>query len=256
LAESQELNRKERLALWLQREVSRITSWFWIPASAFTMRFLLGYRIRNASHLRKRFRTMVRESDGPVLICANHLTMVDSALVAWALGGTWWSVFNFRWVPWNLPEVTNFADSALAQVATWLTKCIPIRRGGRREEVSNVLRRVEHLLSHGETALIFAEGGRSRSGRVEPDRVAHGMGRIASSVAGCRALCVYLRGDRQQSWSMLPVVGDSFYVDIDIFEPSSSERSGIRRSRDFARQIGERLARMEEKYFARRQRRS
>lgn len=255
MAESQELNRRERFSLWLQREVSRITSWFWIPASAFTMRFLLGYRIRNASKLRKRFRSMIRESDGPVLICANHLTMVDSALVAWALGGTWWSVFNFRWVPWNLPEVTNFADSALAQVATWLTKCIPIRRGGRREEVSNVLRRVEHLLSHGETALIFAEGGRSRTGRVEPDRVAHGMGRIASSVAGCKALCVYLRGDRQQSWSMLPVVGDSFYVDIDIFEPSSSERSGIRRSRDFARQIGERLASMEEKYFARRQRR-
>jgi len=255
LAESQELNRRERFSLWLQREVSRITSWFWIPASAFTMRFLLGYRIRNASKLRKRFRSMIRESDGPVLICANHLTMVDSALVAWALGGTWWSVFNFRWVPWNLPEVTNFADSALAQVAIWLTKCIPIRRGGRREEVSNVLRRVEHLLSHGETALIFAEGGRSRTGRVEPDRVAHGMGRIASSVAGCKALCVYLRGDRQQSWSMLPVVGDSFYVDIDIFEPSSSERSGIRRSRDFARQIGERLASMEEKYFARRQRR-
>lgn len=256
MAETQELSPKERFALWLQREVSRITSWFWIPASAFTMRFLLGYRIRNASRLRKRFRTMVRESDGPVLICANHLTMVDSALVAWALGGTWWSVYNFRWVPWNLPEVTNFADSALAQVATWLTKCIPIRRGGRREEVSNVLRRVEHLLSHGETALIFAEGGRSRTGRVEPDRVAHGMGRIASSVAGCKALCVYLRGDRQQSWSMLPVVGDSFYVDIDMFEPSSSESSGIRRSRDFARQIGERLARMEEKYFARRQRRS
>lgn len=255
MAESQALTRKERFSLWLQREVSRITSWFWIPASAFTMRFLLGYRIRNASKLRKRFRSMIRESDGPVLICANHLTMVDSALVAWALGGAWWSVFNFRWVPWNLPEVTNFADSALAQVATWLTKCIPIRRGGRREEVSNVLRRVEHLLSHGETALIFAEGGRSRTGRVEPDRVAHGMGRIASSVAGCKALCVYLRGDRQQSWSMLPVVGDSFYVDIDIFEPSSSERSGIRRSRDFARQIGERLASMEEKYFARRQRR-
>ena len=255
MAESRELSPKERFSLWLQREVSRITSWFWIPASAFTMRFLLGYRIRNASRLRKRFRSMIRESDGPVLICANHLTMVDSALVAWALGGTWWSVFNFRWVPWNLPEVTNFADSALAHVAIWLTKCLPIRRGGRREEVSNVLRRVEHLLSHGETALIFAEGGRSRTGRVEPDRVAHGMGRIASSVAGCKALCVYLRGDRQQSWSMLPVVGDSFYVDIDIFEPTSSERSGIRRSRDFARQIGERLASMEEKYFARRQRR-
>jgi hypothetical protein len=246
-----DLSRRERLALWMQRAVSRVTSFFWIPASAFTMRFLLGYRIRNASRLRRRFRSLIRESDGPVLICANHLTMVDSALVAWALGGTWWSVLNFRWVPWNLPEVTNFASGGLAQLATWLTKCIPIRRGGRREEVSGALRRVQHLLSRGETALIFAEGGRSRTGRVEPDTVAHGMGRIAASVAGCKALCVYLRGDRQQSWSMLPVVGDSFYVDIDMFEPTS-ESSGIRRSRDFARQIGERLARMEEKYFARR----
>ncbi len=252
MAETHDLTRRERFALWTQRVVSRVTSFFWIPASVFTMRFLLGYRIRNASSLRKRFRSLIRESDAPVLICANHLTMVDSALVAWALGGPWWSILNFRWVPWNLPEVTNFASGGLASIATWLTKCIPIRRGGRREEVSSVLRRVQHLLSRGETALVFAEGGRSRSGRVEPDQVAHGMGRIAASVNGCKALCVYLRGDRQNTWSMLPVVGDSFYVDIDMFEPSS-ESSGVRRSRDYARQIGQRLARMEEKYFARRE---
>lgn len=255
MADAHSLTRRERLALLVQREVSRVSSWFWIPASAFTMRVLLGYRIRDASRLRRRFRSMIRESEGPVLICANHLTLVDSALVAWALGGTWWSVFNFRWVPWNLPEVTNFATGSLAQLATWLMKCIPIRRGGRREEVSGVLRRVQHLLARGDTALIFAEGGRSRSGRVEPDSVAHGMGRIAASVAGCKALCVYLRGDRQQSWSMLPVVGDSFYVDIDMFEPTS-DKSGVRRSRDFAVQIADRLAGMEEKYFARRQRHS
>lgn len=249
------LSRRERVMLFLQREVSRLTSLFWIPATTFTMRYLLGYRIRNASRLRRRFRAMVRESDGPVLICANHLTMVDSALVAWALGGTWWSVFNFRWVPWNLPETRNFASSGISQLAVWLTKCIPIRRGGRRQEVSTVLRRVQHLLSRGDTALIFAEGGRSRTGRVQVDSVAHGMGRIASSVAGCRALCVYLRGDRQRTWSALPVIGESFYVDIDMFQPTSNG-SGMRRSRDFARQIAERLARMEEKYFARRQRRS
>lgn len=255
MADTHQLSRKERLLLFLQREVSRLTSWFWIPASAFTMRFLLGYRIKEAAGLRRRFREMVRDSDGPVLICANHLTMVDSALVAWALGGTWWSVFNFRWVPWNLPEVTNFASGGLAQLATWLTKCIPIRRGGRREDVSIVLRRVQHLLSRGETALIFAEGGRSRTGRVETDSVAHGMGRIAASVQGCKALCVYLRGDRQRTWSALPSIGDSFYVDIDMFEPTSPN-SGMRRSRDFAKQIGERLARMEDKYFAGRKRRS
>lgn len=249
------LSRRERIMLSLQREVSHLTSWFWIPASTFTMRYLLGYRIHDAKGLRRRFRAMVRESDGPVLICANHLTMVDSALVVWALGGTWWSVFNFRWVPWNLPETRNFASSGASQVAVWLTKCIPIRRGGRRQDVSNVLRRVQHLLSRGDTALIFVEGGRSRTGRVQLDSVAHGMGRIASSVAGCRALCVYLRGDRQRSWSALPVIGDSFYVDIDMFQPTSNG-SGMRRSRDYARQIAERLVRMEEKYFARRQRRS
>ena len=255
MADTHFLNRRERLALFLQREVSRLASWFWLPAGAFIMRFLLGYKIRNAANVRHRFRTMLRESDGPVLICANHLTMVDSALVAWALGGAWWSVFNFRWVPWNIPETKNFATGGISQLAVWLTKCIPIKRGGRREEVSTVLRRVQHLLSRGETALIFAEGGRSRTGRVQTDSVAHGMGRIASSVAGCRALCVYVRGDRQRSWSALPVIGDSFYVDIDMFQPTS-DRSGIRRSRDFASQIADRLVRMEEKYFARRQRRS
>lgn len=255
MAANQFLNRRERLALFLQREVSRLASWFWIPAGAFIMRYLLGYKIRNAASVRHRFRAMLRESDAPVLICANHLTMVDSALVAWALGGAWWSVFNFRWVPWNLPETRNFATGGVSQLAVWLTKCIPIKRGGRREEVSIVLRRVQHLLSRGETALIFAEGGRSRTGRVQLDSVAHGMGRIAASVAGCRALCVYVRGDRQRSWSALPVIGDSFYVDIDMFQPTS-ERSGVRRSRDFASQIANRLVRMEEKYFARRQRHS
>lgn len=255
MADAEYLNRRERLALFLQREVSRLASWFWLPAGAFIMRFLLGYRIQNVGRIRTRFRAMLRESDGPVLICANHLTMVDSALVAWSLGGPWWSMFNFRWVPWNLPETRNFATGGISQLAVWLTKCIPIKRGGRREEVSTVLRRVQHLLSRGETALIFAEGGRSRTGRVQLDSVAHGMGRIASSVAGCRALCVYVRGDRQRSWSALPVIGDSFYVDIDMFQPTS-DRSGVRRSRDFARQIADRLVRMEEKYFARRQRRS
>ena len=254
-APSELLSRRERVMLFLQREVSRFTSFFWIPATTFTMRYLLGYRIQNATRLRRRFRAMVRESDGPVLICANHLTMVDSALVVWALGGTWWSVFNYRWVPWNLPETRNFASGRISQLAIWLTKCMPISRGGRREDVSKVLRHVQHLLTRGDTALIFAEGGRSRTGRVQVDTVAHGMGRIASSVAGCRALCVYLRGDRQRTWSALPVIGDSFYVDIDMFQPTS-EQKGMRRSRDYARQIAGRLARMEEKYFARRQRRS
>ena len=114
-----------------------------------------------------------------------------------------------------------------------------------------MLKRVKYLLSRGDTALIFAEGGRSRTGRIQLDSIAHGMGRIVSSVRDCRALVVYLRGDRQLTWSTVPAVGDSFYVDYEVFRPQS-ERTGMRRSREFAQQIADRLVRMEEQYFARR----
>ncbi len=242
---------RTRLGLAVQRAVGRLLSIFWIPATAFAMHVVMRYRIPNASKLRRRFRRLVKESDEPILICANHLTMVDSAVVAWALGGSWWYLFNYRWMPWNLPEYRNYAGKWFNRVGVWILKCIPIRRGGRREEVSATLKRIQYLLSRGETAIIFAEGGRSRTGRVQVESIAHGMGRIVNSVRKCRALCVYLRGERQLAYSTVPARGDSFYVDFELFRPESTH-SGMRRSRDFANQIAERLVRMEEKYFARR----
>jgi hypothetical protein len=188
---------RTRLGLAVQRAVGRLLSIFWIPATAFAMHVVMRYRIPNASKLRRRFRRLVKESDEPILICANHLTMVDSAVVAWALGGSWWYLFNYRWMPWNLPEYRNYAGKWFNRVGVWILKCIPIRRGGRREEVSATLKRIQYLLSRGETAIIFAEGGRSRTGRVQVESIAHGMGRIVNSVRKCRALCVYLRGERQ-----------------------------------------------------------
>ena len=150
-----------------------------------------------------------------------------------------------------MPEYRNFASLWLNRAVVWVTKCIPIKRGGRREDVSSALKRVKYVLSRGETALIFAEGGRSRTGRIQLDSIAHGMGRIASSVRNCRAVVVYLRGDRQLTWSTVPAIGDSFYVDFEVFRPQS-ERTGMRRSREYAQQIVDRLVGMEEKYFARR----
>lgn len=242
---------RTKLGLAVQRTVGRLLSIFWIPAVTFAMRVVMKYRIQDASKLRRRFRQLVKETDGPILICPNHLTMVDSAVVAWALGGSWWYIFNYRWMPWNLPEFTNFGSNWFNRTGVWILKCISIRRGGRREDISATLKRIQYLLSRGETALIFPEGMRSRTGRVQLDSVAHGLGRIVNSVGRCRALCVYLRGDRQLTYSTVPARGDSFYVDFELFRPVS-DHSGMRRSRDFANQIAERLAHMEEKYFARR----
>ena len=242
---------RTRAAHAFQREVGRLAALFWILPIVFVLRVLMGYRIKDVAQVRTRYRALLKARDHPLLICPNHLTMMDSAVVAWALGGSWWYLFHYSRMPWNLPEYNNFATQLPARVGAWIAKCIPVIRGGRREEVSKVIKRVQHLLSRGETALIFPEAGRSRSGRVEADAVAHAVGRILTSVPGCQPLCVYLRGDRQATWSTIPARGDSFYIDFEIIEPRS-DYSGMRRSRDFSQQIVDRLVGMEEEYFARR----
>lgn len=240
---------RTRAAHTFQREVGRLAAVFWVIPIAFILRVLMGYRIKDVAQVRARYRALLKESDHPLLICPNHLTMVDSAVVAWALGGSWWYLFHYSRMPWNLPEYNNYSSQLPTRLGAWLIKCIPVIRGGRREDVSRVIKRVQHLLSRGETALIFPEAGRSRSGRVEADAVAHAVGRILTSVPGCQPLCVYLRGDRQQTWSTVPARGDSFYIDFVVGE-LHSDHSGMRRSRDFSRQIVDRLVGMEEEYFA------
>ncbi len=238
-------------ALSVQRWAGRLLSPVWILGAAFFLRFGLRYRIEDAEAVRARFRALVKDAEWPILICPNHLTMADSALVTWALGGSWWNVAHYRWVPWNVPEYHNFAGNWFSRAAAWVTKCIPIVRGGPREHISKVLKQVEYVVSNGETAIIFPEGGRSRTGRIQVESLAHGTGRIVNAIPNCRVLCVYLRGKLQETWSTMPRRGDSFYVDFELFRPDS-DASGLRRSRDFAHQIGDRLVQLEEKYFARR----
>ncbi len=242
---------RTRAAHSFQREVGRLAAFFWVLPIAFVLRVLMRYHIKDVAQVRTRYRALLRERNHPLLICPNHLTMMDSAVIIWALGGSWWYLFHYRRMPWNLPEYNNYASQWLTRFGAWLTKCIPVVRGGRREDVSRVIKRVQHLLSRGDTALIFPEAGRSRSGRVEADAVAHAVGRILTSVPGCQPLCVYLRGDRQETWSTIPARGDSFYIDFEVVEPKS-DHSGMRRSRDFSQQIVDRLVGMEEEYFARR----
>lgn len=243
---------RSRIGLALQRNVGRILGVVWIPLAAFFLRVVMAYRIRNAGQHRRRFRRIVEDDDRPLLICANHLTMIDSLLVAWALGGSWWYLFHYSRMPWNLPERDNFASSLVTRGAAWLAKCIPVTRGGSREGISRVLSRLRHVLSRGETALIFPEGGRSRTGRVEPDSATYGVGRVLNAIPECRTLLVYMRGDRQESWSTMPARRNTFYVDFELFD-ADSEHSGLRRARDISRQIVYKLHTMESEYFAHRQ---
>jgi hypothetical protein len=235
-----------------QRRIGAIVAAIWVPLAGLVLRHRFGYRIADVARVRAEFARIRDESSAPLLICANHLTLIDSFLIAWALAPTSRYVRDFDALPWNTPEETNFANTRLNRLLVYLAKCIPIRRGGSREDVARVLARIHYLLERGEIALIFPEGGRSRSGRVEPGAAAWGVGRIVAATPGCRVLCVYMRGDAQTTWSDYPEHGDTMRVSLDLIEPKSDAR-GVRRTRDLAEQIVARLSRMEEQYFDARQ---
>jgi 1-acyl-sn-glycerol-3-phosphate acyltransferase len=241
----------DRLALALQGAMDWLLAPLWVSTTALLLR-LAGYRIPRRRALRRQYRRICRTRQGPLLICANHLTMIDSALIGWALGSPWWYVTHFSAVPWNLPERRNFGASWPSRILTYVMKCLPITRGGDRAEMARTLQRFTHLLARGDVGLVFPEGGRSRTGRVETETAAYGVGRIIRALPGCQVLCVYLRGERQTTFSNLPRRGERFYVEVELMTPASPA-TGLRAERDLARQIVAQLAAMERRYFDGRQ---
>ncbi len=213
----------------------------------------LGWTVEDHARVRAEYRR-IREDRRPLLLCANHLTLVDSAVIAYALGSAWWYVRRYDSMPWNVPERLNFAVSRLQRMLTYVMKCRPVTRGGNRQSVARVLEDVMALLSYGEAALLFPEAGRSRSGRVEVESASPGVGRIVQARPGCRVLCIYLRGDGQETFGDYPKRGETFRVRLRLIEPTSEAR-GLRGSQQIARKIVDELVDMENGYFDDRERR-
>ena len=74
---------RERAALLVQLAASRLLSPLWIPVTSLLMRFVFGWRVDPAecAAARREYRRIRRESDAPLLVCANHLTMFDSFVI-------------------------------------------------------------------------------------------------------------------------------------------------------------------------------
>ena len=242
------LPQRARLTLGVQRAVCMALSPLTTLAAYLLLQGWLRLRFVGTGELRRAYRRFRRSDRAPLLICGNHLTMIDSALIAYALGSPLWYVRDFASLPWNVPDRNVFAAGPWQRALTYAFKCLPIERGGSRVEVADALARFIHLLRCGEVGLIFPEGGRSRSGRVEVENAAYGVGRIVKSVPGCRVLCVYLRGDAQREYGSLPARGDTLRARIAWLEPKTDKR-GLRGSLDVSRQILVRLAELEREHF-------
>jgi hypothetical protein len=247
--EAGQLGRRDRLALAVQHAVGRLLSPVWVPASVVLMRWGLGWRIMDAARTRREYRDLWQSRQGPLIVCANHLTLIDSAVIAWALGSWAWFLRHYAALPWNVPEQRNFTVSFWSRLLVYLMKCVPVVRGGDRAAVAGVLARLTHLLRRGETVLLFPEGGRSRTGRVDVANATYGIGQLIAALPGCRVLCVYLRGGSQDEWSDLPARGERFHVRLRSLEPVSSLQ-GMRAARDLSQQVMQALAGLEREHFS------
>lgn len=243
---------RDRFALVAQNLISYCCAPFTMALLSFVVRVKYRWSVIDHREIRQEFRDNMRENAGPVMVCANHLTMVDSVLIMWALAPSWWYLLHFKMAPWNVPERKNFALNLLPRAGAYLAKCIPVIRGGDRAQISLVLKKLRHLLTHRHAVLIFPEGGRSRTGRVGSTNPALGTGRLIKGLPDARVLCVYLRGDHQEHYSNMPVHAESFYCATSWLEPHT-EHEGLRGSVEISAQIMRRIQEMEGHYFDGRQ---
>ncbi len=210
----------------------------------------MGYRIRDLKALREACRDLFQKHRGPWLICANHLTMIDSLLLVYGMVSLPEHFSNYRRLPWNLPERNNFQSNIVLAALCYLAKCIPVNRGGDRRQMKSVLDKCSYLLDNGHSVMIFPEGGRSRFGRVDTENFSYGVGRFIESHPSCRVLCLYLRGERQTGHTVLPRFGETLYAKAEELTVKKAAAGGLRGQRELARQVIDKLASMEEGYFA------
>ncbi len=248
------MDKRSRFFLHLQDVLGRAAILLIAPFYFLIARAMF-YRVRNLREIRRQCAAEFNQHKGPWILCANHLTMIDSFLLGYASFSLWRHASHYRQLPWNLPERRNFQSNVFLAVLCYLSKCIPVDRGGSREKMKKLLDRCIYLLEKGHSIMIFPEGGRTRTGRVDRENFSYGVGRFVQDVENCKVMCIYLRGDRQRRYGLIPAWGDKFYAQVEVFKPERTAQTGLRAQRDYAAQIINRLADMEEAYFAERRKR-
>ncbi len=242
------LPQRLKLALRLQKLVAWLTMPIWYVLSTAIMRFVYGYKIKNLKQFRQDFKRMLTDTQQPILICANHLTKIDSLIILWALGSLGFYLGEFKKFAWNLPEKERYFHSILLRIFCYIGCCIPVSRGGSRQEVNESLDKILYLVSDQHLTMIFPEGKRGDKGRIDTTDYSYGVGRIIQRTPNCHVLCVYMRGQHQAQKSDYPARGENFYIDAKMTQPTS-DLSGMRQIRALSSEVILTLSKMESEYF-------
>ena len=236
--------------LTLQRVLGRAAFALVGPGSVLTMRVIRNNRIEGVPQAREVYRRALA-TGRPTVICANHLTMVDSAYLHWALAPLSEYLIHYQRFSWNVAAVEHFDRNPFLKAITFLGKGVPIDRRGDDGHRKAVIASVRWLLAQGEVVTLFPEGTRSRSGRVEPQNLTYGIGQILLELERPQVLCAYLRGRRQQGATGVPAWGDTLDLKLELIEPATS-LTGLRAVRDLSRQVMAKLQAMEIDWLAQR----
>ena len=93
-----------KLLLSLQRIVSYFLLIFLYPFFYIIFFSIYRYRIIEIKSIRKEFKKICSEINGPMLICSNHLTFIDPIIIIWAFGSFWYYLFHYNRFTWNFPN--------------------------------------------------------------------------------------------------------------------------------------------------------
>lgn len=233
---------KERAFLRMQRMVGWLMFVLVAFGSWLTMRVIRNNRISGVEEARRVYRAALK-SGRPTLVCANHLTMVDSAYLHWAFAPLYDYFFHFERFSWNVAAIEHL--HFWLRIITFLGKTVPIDRGGDDAHRKMVLNSIRWLVSRGEICTLFPEGTRSRTGRIDPATVTYGIGQILKDLDRPQVLCAYLRGTRQEKMSSVPIYGDTLVLKVEVLEPKT-DLQGLRAARDLSRQVIAKLKAMED----------
>jgi 1-acyl-sn-glycerol-3-phosphate acyltransferase len=242
------LSKKEKLALRTQRVVSYCLFIVLGSLVYFLFKYKFKYQADNVKRIRQRYKEILDKCQGPVILCTNHLTLIDSIIQTVILNSISGYLLNFSSFPWNLPEKKNFYHKPSWKILCYLGKCIPVQRMSGPKNNQRTAAQIQYVLSLGEVISIFPEGKRSRSGIIDDVDFSYGTGDILKNVEHATVICLYLRGRSNKGFSDFPEKGEKFYLDIDVFHPVS-ENSGLRKVRDLSTQIITKLKNMENKYL-------
>jgi 1-acyl-sn-glycerol-3-phosphate acyltransferase/phosphopantetheinyl transferase (holo-ACP synthase) len=243
-------------ALRRQWRVSRVVA---IPLSFFVAaiaRLRFGYRLpEDIDKLRADIWEKLDAHDGPVIWAANHLTLIDSFLIYWAIFPLSRAPEDRR-IPWSTPEYTNYYKlggpwkSAFIRGLLYVCRCIPFLRGGE-DAAAEAFRQKAFdkcvwLLCEGAAVFVYPEAGRSRSGWFEARRPKDFLGKLALEVPAAKFLCVYMRSENQIGTTVRPPQGDGFRLVADLIDGA---RPGESNPREISQRLFDRLAEMQREWW-------